>query len=150
MSSRFRASKTQAHSGIDGAAIEKKIAGPDNGSLYTEDDWNNEATIDKYPYHLSKVAFTTSRVFLPLTGFAVFRYSSLIPASEILRRGFSYLKTLRTLISAFCCFVYRLLFEPFLRKNSGHITPAGKMSCHGRCLKMLLNIRCDKQPSLYL
>ena len=37
------------------AAIEKKIAGPDNGKLYTEDDWNNEATIDKYPYHLSKV-----------------------------------------------------------------------------------------------
>lgn len=36
-------------------AIEKKIAGPDNGKLYTEDDWNNEATIDKYPYHLSKV-----------------------------------------------------------------------------------------------
>jgi nucleoside-diphosphate-sugar epimerase len=36
------------------AAIEKKIAGPDNGHLYTEDDWNNEATIDKYPYHLSK------------------------------------------------------------------------------------------------
>ena len=39
-----------------GAAIEKKIAGPDNGKLYTEDDWNNEATIDKYPYHLSKVS----------------------------------------------------------------------------------------------
>ena len=38
------------------AAIEKKIAGPDNGKLYTEDDWNNEATIDKYPYHLSKVS----------------------------------------------------------------------------------------------
>jgi len=48
------------------AAIEKKIAGPDNGSLYTEDDWNNEATIDKYPYHLSKVgAFTASVVYTP-------------------------------------------------------------------------------------
>ena len=41
---------------VAGAAIEKKIAGPDNGKLYTEDDWNNEATIDKYPYHLSKVS----------------------------------------------------------------------------------------------
>lgn len=29
-------------------------AGPSNGKLYTEDDWNDEATIDKFPYHLSK------------------------------------------------------------------------------------------------
>lgn len=36
------------------AAMEKKIAGPSNGKLYTEDDWNDEATIDKFPYHLSK------------------------------------------------------------------------------------------------
>ena len=48
------------------AAIEKKIAGPDNGKLYTEDDWNNEATIDKYPYHLSKVGAPSQD--LPLTG----------------------------------------------------------------------------------
>lgn len=34
--------------------MEKKIAGPKNGKLYTEDDWNDEATIDKFPYHLSK------------------------------------------------------------------------------------------------
>ncbi|KAK9812546.1 hypothetical protein WJX73_007871 [Symbiochloris irregularis] len=36
------------------AAMEKKIAGPKNGKLYTEEDWNDEATIDKFPYHLSK------------------------------------------------------------------------------------------------
>ena len=34
--------------------MEKKIAGPKNGKLYTEEDWNDEATIDKFPYHLSK------------------------------------------------------------------------------------------------
>lgn len=64
------------------AAMEKKKAGPINGSLYTEvpplrrmllrlastaswclvlrrmrvlqEDWNDEATIDTFPYHLSK------------------------------------------------------------------------------------------------
>ena len=36
------------------AAMEKKKAGPINGKLYTEDDWNDEATLDTFPYHLSK------------------------------------------------------------------------------------------------
>ena len=36
------------------AAMEKKKAGPINGKLYTEEDWNDEATLDTFPYHLSK------------------------------------------------------------------------------------------------
>ncbi len=29
--------------------------GPKNGKLYTEDDWNETATLEKSPYWLSKV-----------------------------------------------------------------------------------------------
>ena len=41
-------------------AVAKKTAGPQNGKLYTEEDWNNESKPDKEGgYRYSKVSFHT-------------------------------------------------------------------------------------------
>ncbi len=37
------------------AAIVKPAAGPCNGKLFTEEDWNNESSLTDGPYRFSKV-----------------------------------------------------------------------------------------------
>lgn len=41
------------------AAVVKGRKGPSNGSVYTEEDWNDESSLTESPYMYSKVRQTT-------------------------------------------------------------------------------------------